>query len=176
VLPLPSLTNPASVDCVDLESSNREFDAHHSLVRKYFYRQLKDIDAMWENVRDDESYRTNLKWKRAVWKDTQRLADLESTTSHIYHVMCVLAFSCIYATATATLMNIIDTRYAVAGGFMLSFQAFIGICGWAISIRAADVRDCGRILEQIRARVRPKAGRFVEEGNVIDAERCSGPH
>jgi hypothetical protein len=149
-LPFTSSTDHEDPELMALEKSGRDFDANRSDVRKYFYRKLKDIDALSEKIEDENSFKTVLREKRATWDDTRRLVELEASHSHISHVACILIFSCIYAMVAATMLNMNNFIYSGAGGVMLLMQAVLGICSWLSSIYYADFREYERILEEIR--------------------------
>jgi hypothetical protein len=143
-----------------LEETGREYDEKIADVKKYFYKEVKELEAQNKNAKTDQEIRVVLGRKEKLLNDTKGCLEAENKMKDKGFPLMLTSLLCmrmLFVAAAAILLNLPRTHFigGIVGGVLLLTQLGSQLYGWISTLRSTEVKAYVRLLSEYNAKSRP---------------------
>jgi hypothetical protein len=147
--------DPSHAASADLEDKDLEYNLRIILIRRYFYRECREIDILQSKANSEDGINTILCFKRILLIATDKYLKVETETRSLMWIVCSwLGLRTAFAATAAVLFNT-PQEYEIGvylSAAFLYMQLAFQIVGWFVVLRRTEVKTYTHLLFQLRAR------------------------
>lgn len=153
-LPTATSTDVNDPDLLDLEGQGRRYDLYLESIKRYLYRETREVEEMSASATDENAYKAVLRRKRLALEMTETLIKAENALDLHGIVTQILLLLTLLAIIPAVLLNLLYIEASLSGAILLYAQSSTSVIGWGSSLYYIDKRTYARLRLKYRAKNR----------------------